>query len=346
MSLFEIPLKPVQETFVDDPGSFDDVAIDELVFDLLHDIKDINKLHVYHAMSVLKHTLEDIILLQRQPGQFSEFRRAQIKKYYGFDLQEVESRFKDKVDEGSPKGMAPVTMATCISTPPERADTPPLSPPLKLARLSNNFDESPIREATPDSLFDRQEAKEDAVEFSIIPIEQLVKLANIDVVRDNGRTPQKDLEDELVYNGSSKIRQQQAYILKGFALAKRPSLSVEEFLERLHTYSPSISVLVFIHSAYMMFKLCVLLNVVKLDELKVHRFILALIRCLTKKLEDIHQKQKAFATVGGVSGKELFRMEVGFLYLNNFKMMVGEKMLEAFLKGSFLDLKQFVKDET
>ncbi|KAL7665717.1 Cyclin [[Candida] zeylanoides] len=345
MSLFEIPLKPVQETFVDDPGSFDDVAIDELVFDLSHDIKDINKLHVYHAMSVLKHTLEDIILLQRQPERFNEFRRAQIKKYYGFDLQEVESRFEGKVDGDSPEGMDHVAMAPCISTPTERADSPPSSPPLKLARLSNNYDESPIREATPDSLFDRQEAKEDAVEFSIIPIEQLVKSANIDVVCDNGRTPQKDLEDELVYNGSSKIRQQQAYILKGFALAKRPSLSVEEFLKRLHTYSPSISVSVFIHSAYMMFKLCVLLNVVELDELKVHRFILASIRCSTKKLEDIHQKQKAFATVGGVSGKELFRMEVGFLYLNNFKMMVGEKMLEAFLKGSFLDLKRFVKDE-
>ncbi|KAM9916768.1 hypothetical protein OXX80_013491 [Metschnikowia pulcherrima] len=91
----------------------------------------------------------------------------------------------------------------------------------------------------------------------------------------------------------------------------------------------------------MIYKLCVLLDVVTLTPLNVYRFILASLRCSTKKLEDVHQKQKSFATVGGVAPKDLGKIEVSFLYLLNFKLVVSEHILDRFLTKDFVALRAF-----
>lgn len=359
----DIPLRPTQETFVDEPSSLDDVGVDELVFDIEHNIKDINKLHVYHAITVFKQTLEDIIRLQQDEELFKTYRRLQLDRL-GLSEDKVEN--KEEVDGAvdgcsSTNGVGAVISVgsggfakiTSMSTPPERPDTPPCSPPLKFARLNENFNEVlPLRETTPDSLLDEGYRAEEAADNNgnesivpqTIPIEDLLKSSNILESTEQNTLPGKHLETEIAYHSAEKIKQQNAHILKSFGLAKKPSLSIEEFLIRVQTYSLSISVLVYIHAAYMMFKLCVLLDTVPLTDLNVYRFILASIRCLTKKLEDLHQKQKAFATVGGVSQKDLFKIEVGFLYLINFKIVVGERVLQGFLKDEFSSLRKFVKD--
>lgn len=370
---FEVQLKPTNETFVDEPTSLQDVGIEELVFDLENNIKNINKLHVYHAICIFKTNLEDIIKLQSNEELFRKYRREIFEKYdIDTSIEEVERRdsncsnddsssevgsggncssediplSKDDYNFGGIGGIS--SKVTSMSTPPQRSDTLPDSLPLKFARLNDNFAEIPLlKETTPDSLEDLQIYPNEPVpEGPYVAIEELIKNSNIEDSLEQKRSFKEEIESELRYNNSKKIKLQNMHILKSFGLAKKPTLSIEEFLIRLQTYSPSISVLVYIHSAVMIYKLCILLNVVQLTELNVYRFILGLIRCLTKKLEDLYQKQKAFSTVGGVSQRDLFKIEVGFLYLTNFKIVVDEKRLQAFLEGSFLELRRFMNENS
>ncbi|CAH2353351.1 hypothetical protein CLIB1423_10S03004 [[Candida] railenensis] len=369
---FEVHLKPTNETFVDEPTSLQDVGIEELVFDLENNIKNINKLHVYHAMCIFKTNLEDIIKLQSNEELFRKYRRETFEKYdIDTSIEEVERRDSDcSNDESSELGSGSncsseeissnkddynfggiggiSSKITSMSTPPQRSDTSPDSSPLKFARLNDNFAEIPLlKETTPDSLEDSEIYPNEPVpEGPYVAIEELIKNSNIEDSLEQKISFKEELENELRYNNSKKIKSQNLHILKSFGLAKKPSLSIEEFLIRLQTYSPSISVSVYIHSAVMIYKLCILLNVVQLTELNVYRFILGSIRCSTKKLEDLYQKQKAFSTVGGVSQRDLFKIEVGFLYLTNFKIVVDEKRLQAFLEGSFLELRRFMKENS
>ncbi|CAK7904394.1 hypothetical protein CAAN3_07S03180 [[Candida] anglica] len=345
----EITLKPTSETFIDDPTSLDEVNVDEIVFDISHSIKDINKLHVYHSICIFKNMLQDIIKLQSNSEMFHRFRKQQLEKYYQININDLSSN-SNKLESSS--------KVTRLSTPPLKSDTPPCSPPLKFARVhKENFNDS-IKETTPDSLDDRNEVKsfengaesedDDGSQDGDAPYIMMETLREDYDANDIGAEKFYELDNirqEIAYNESRKIKDQNSHILKGFGLAKKPTLSIEEFLVRLQTYSSSLSVSVYIQAAYMMFKLCILLDIVPLTDLNVYRFILASVRCSTKTLEDIYQKQKVFATVGGVSQKDLFKIEVGFLYLCNFKVVFSENNLQRLLKDNFVDLRQFMKDD-
>ena len=138
---------------------------------------------------------------------------------------------------------------------------------------------------------------------------------------------------------------QSPQLLKIFNLVSRPSITIEEFLLRIMTYSPLVSALLYLHSAYMLFNLSVLFDVVPLNYYNVYRLILGSIRCLTKCLEDIFQKQKLFATVGGVSLKDLLKIEVGFLYLVKFRLVIGSGILDQFLQKQWLRLRMFCQEK-
>ncbi|KAK6455168.1 cyclin-domain-containing protein [Scheffersomyces xylosifermentans] len=356
--LSDIPLKPPQETFVDDPESLDEIFIDDLIFDLQHGLKNINKLHVYHAIFILSKSLQYIIRLQSDPVLFAQFKNQQLAKYK-LDLSR-NNEYRE---------------FTKVSSDSVRSNTPPLSPPLKFAKLSQPpYPITAFKETTPDSLSNEeatpdsletqeQEQRENEknddssirdaddnesdenIEGPYIPIEELVDGATFEPVAN----PITDLDlvkfkQEVLYNQDAKRIEQNQHLLKIFNLVKVPPLSIDQFLLRIKTYSSSISVSAYIHSASMMFKLCILLDIIPLSAMNVYRFILASIRCSTKKLEDVYQKQKSFATVGGVSPKDLYRLEVGFLYLCNFKLVIGEVNLNNYLTDEFLELHKFVKE--
>ncbi|ODV78455.1 uncharacterized protein CANTADRAFT_26545 [Suhomyces tanzawaensis NRRL Y-17324] len=325
----DIPLKPPVETFVDDPTSLDECSIDELMFDLTHGIKNINKLHVFHAILVLSQTLQDIIKLQEHPALFEQFRATQLAKF-GIELSAVRTPEIDQIG--------------LMKYGNSHSSTPPSSPPLKFTKLNepssfslaeNDFGQ--YAEATPES--QDEEGEEDA---PFVPIEQLVKSTSLDEVETpiDSSCPER-FRKEFFSCQKNKRLVQNSHLLKSFNLVKLPPLLITDFLLRIKTYSSSISVSSYIHSALLMFKLSVLLDIVPLTQMNAYRFILASIRCSTKNLEDVYQKQKSFATVGGVSPKDLFKVEVGFLYLCNFKLIIGESLLNQFLTSLFLDLRNF-----
>lgn len=325
--LDDFPLKPPQQTFVDEPELLEDVHADELAFDLSHGLRDINKLHVFHAIRVLEDTVNSIVRIRQRPEKFAEFRRQQLA-LIGVSVDQSHEALN--LIEGPILARRSTTLVN--------STTPPTSPPLKYARVPASEDGPDIlKESTPDSL-SSCDANE-PTEAPYRPIEELVKnlslAATLDPITNHS---QERLQQELSYHESSRNTSQAAHLLKIFNLVKVPPILPEQFLLRIHTYSSSTSVLVYIHSAFLIFRLAVLLDVLPLTEFNVHRVILALIRCLTKKLEDVYQKQKAFSTVGGVSQKELFKIEVSFLYLCNFKLIVGRQSLDRYLKDQFPDL--------
>ena len=359
----DIPLKPPQETFVDEPASYEDVQLEELLFDLSHKIKDINRLHVFHAIAVVATTFSDIIKLQSDPQLFARFRDQQLSKY-----NLTVKTLVEKVDDGNNPG----SDAAPLSTPDATGNTSPILPPAKYAKLSQdheNLSEESLKETTPDSLsndcinesnealvdthstIDHNLVLEENEEVKIISIESLVASTSLDTIdKPITALSRNRLQVDLDYFQQAQINNQVQLLLKTFNLVKIPNISLEKYLIRIKTYSSSISVLSYIHSACMIYKLSVLFGVVPLSQHNAYRLLLALIRCLTKKLEDLYQKQKSFATVGGVSQKELFKIEVGFLYLCNFRVVVGQALLNNFLHSDFLDLHNFCvehfKEET
>lgn len=350
----DIPLKRPAETFVDDPSSLDEVSLEELEFDLSHDIKDINLLHVFHALAVLNSMLSDLIYLGTRRDLFEKFRRAQLKLNC-LDLDELSTPSDNTSnpsasfhDDDLPlpveklRPLAPCRLPSIdYSYMPQVPDVEEILNKLPVTSLPG----SPIPELDEkdsDSDFAPKNGEKDAV---FISTESLLKLTSLEIVS-NPITEHnsKRLSKEVSFHMNPKTKQQAEHLLKAFMLAKAPLVTVEQFLVRIKTYLLSISVSVYIHSAYMLFKLCVLLDVTQITHLNVYRFILALLRCLVKKLEDIYQKQKSFATVGGVDLKDLCKIEVSFLYLFNFKLMCSEDILNQFLVRDFVALRKFCRE--
>lgn len=342
----EIRLKPPQETFVDGPCSLDDISMDDLAFDLEHGLKDINKLNAFHAIAIFSSCLQDIIKLQADQLLFKKFRKQQLEKL----LLDIDVLSGDREN----------AYANTLKIPSEKLRSPSVSPPLKFARLHSNFEEANddfIKDITPDSLFNEDKNGNftsngnigseglDDIHPPYIPVEELMEKTSIERVSNQITSQDSDkLRAEIEYHLANKVSNQNALLLKSFNLVNIPTLSIEQFLMRIKTYSSSTSVLVYIHSAYLIFKLSILLDIVPLTEYNAHRLILALIRCLTKNLEDVYQKQKSFATVGGVSEKDLFKIEMGFLYLCNFKLITGEEILNTYLKEEFTQVRKFCKE--
>lgn len=179
--------------------------------------------------------------------------------------------------------------------------------------------------------------KEHDQEF--IPIQDLISSTDLSTRASISDVSTANIRENILKRRS---KSQTNLLLKLFNLVNIPNLSIEDFLLRLQTYSSSISSTGYIHSALMIFKLTILYNLVPLTLRNVYRFILASIRCSTKTLEDIFQKQKTFATVGGVSLKDLFKIEVGFLYLMDFKLELSESILNDFLLNGIAPLRTFM----
>lgn len=380
--VLDVPLKRPQETFVDDPNLLDEVLLAELEFDLAHGVKDINRLHVYHAIAVLQAMLHDLIALSRLPERFREFRAQQLANYGLRENGEVvglgeenrllgaiygrssnyeslrrgletsngeESKEEDrKLDENSPK-----VKNTDILLSPQQEAALSYDQLVEAENGKSDLNEAfgvvqaPGAPASPELCLsiksDRLSPNLDLVEF--ISAELLVQTTSLEELSNpiTTHSPVR-LQREILFHSDPKTKVQEEHLLRCFNLAKAPPISVKEFLLRIKKYSPSVSVSVYIHSAYLLFKLSVLLDVVDFTELNVYRFILALIRALTKKCEDIYQKQKSFAMVGGMALRDLGKIEVSFLYLCNFKLVVSEFILNDFLKSNFVQLREFCKE--
>lgn len=356
----DIPLKRPPETFVDDPGSLEEVLAEDLEFDLAHGIKDINRLHVFHAITIFHTMLQDLMRLSTNKELFDKFRRQRLLAYQ-IDLEDLETHLSE-TKTGFHDDDLPLPLDTPVETsflefqvefgPKQdgfsKEDALALSPQLEMTKHDDS-DQLKYLESVDDfsvsSEVGELAPQLDHIEKgAFISTESLVQTTSLEVLADPITAHSNErLRKEVLYHTAPKIKHQAEHLLKCFGLIKAPPVTTEQYLLRIKTYAPLVSVSVYIHSAYMIFKLCVLLDVMEVTSLNVYRFILALIRCLTKKLEDIHLKQKNFAVVGGVALKDLCKIEVSFLYLLNFKLVASEYILNHFLAKDYLALRAFCK---
>lgn len=123
-------------------------------------------------------------------------------------------------------------------------------------------------------------------------------------------------------------KSQHEVIARRFFSKKPPPVSVDEYLLRLHRYCP-MSVAVYLAAAVYIQKLAVEEKAVPVTARTVHRLLLAALRVAMKALEDLSYPHKRFAGVGGVSEKELAKLEISLCYLLDFGLRVTNEVLRS-----------------
>ena len=369
----EIPnLKPPQETFVDDPNSLDDINLEELLFDLKHNIKTLSSLHIYHSIFILSKIIQFTIKLLESPELFLKFRLQQLDKL-GISQEDILNRTTSSESiindysfrSNSPPPQLPLRavspqpqlkLSTLLSksefnidveslaaTTKNESNLDAMNSPTLLARInspSGQF-ESLYDDNIDDIIYDDNDDEIEWLGNPIYPpLQKLLDTTDlskqVSPITDLNLTK---LKDEIL-NHQPKNR----HLLKIFNLLKTPALSIDQFLIRIKTYSSNISSSSYLHSAFLLYKLVIYLNNIDLNLNNSYRFIVASIRCSTKVIEDVYQKQRIFSNVVGVTLKDLLKIEMGFLYLTNFNLIISEVILNHFISNDFIDLCLFMKD--
>lgn len=130
-------------------------------------------------------------------------------------------------------------------------------------------------------------------------------------------TPDANVPQRVLYDA----------IARKFFSKKTPPISIDDYLLRLHRYCP-MSTAVYLAACVYIHKLSVEEKAVPITNRTVHRLLLAALRCAMKALEDLNYPSKRFAGVGGVSEKELAKLEISLLYLLDFELNVNNEVLK------------------
>lgn len=128
-------------------------------------------------------------------------------------------------------------------------------------------------------------------------------------------------------NVESSQAQHEAIIRK-FYSKKSPTISLEDYVLRIHRYCP-MSTGVFLATSLYLSRLTTAERKLHITHRNVHRLLLGALRVAVKALEDRSFPHRRFAKVGGVSEAELKRLEISFCFLTNFDLKVNEAILLA-----------------
>lgn len=130
---------------------------------------------------------------------------------------------------------------------------------------------------------------------------------------------------------SSQAAQQSA-VARKFYSKKPPPISINDYLLRLHRYCP-MSTAVYLAAGVYISRIAIEDKSVPVTVRTVHRLLLGSLRIAMKALEDLSYPHARFSGVGGVSEKELAKLEISICYLTNFDLKVDNKMLEEKTKS-------------
>lgn len=140
-------------------------------------------------------------------------------------------------------------------------------------------------------------------------------------------------EPTVVVEGPTrKDREQIDTISRKFYSKRPPPISIEDYLLRLHRYCP-MSTAVYLAAAVYIYRMAVEDRSVPVTVRTVHRLLLGSLRIAMKALEDLSYPHQRFAGVGGVSEKELAKLEISVCYLTNFDLKVDNAMLQSKIRS-------------
>jgi hypothetical protein len=115
-------------------------------------------------------------------------------------------------------------------------------------------------------------------------------------------------------------------LAKRFYSKKAPPISLEQYLQRLHKYCP-MSTAVYLAASIYITRMVDIERTLAVTPRNVHRLVLAGLRVAMKALEDLSYPHSRFARVGGVTERELTRLEITFCFLTDFGLRVDPRAL-------------------
>ncbi|KAL2177487.1 cyclin-domain-containing protein [Thermothelomyces heterothallicus CBS 202.75] len=130
----------------------------------------------------------------------------------------------------------------------------------------------------------------------------------------------------IVGENSQPLNQQHSAITRKFYCRVPPPISITDYLLRMHRYCP-MSTGVYLATSLYIHRLAVLERAIVVTKRNAHRLLLAGLRVAMKALEDLSYPHKRFARVGGVSERELARLEISFCFLTGFELAVNAHLL-------------------
>lgn len=141
-------------------------------------------------------------------------------------------------------------------------------------------------------------------------------------------------EPTVIADGPSKHsnREQSDAIARRFFSKRPPPVSIDDYLLRLHRYCP-MSTAVYLAAGVYIHRMAVEDRSVPVTARTVHRLLLGTLRVAMKALEDLSYPHQRFAGVGGVSEKELAKLEISVCYLTNFDLKVDNPLLHRRLQS-------------
>lgn len=119
---------------------------------------------------------------------------------------------------------------------------------------------------------------------------------------------------------------QQSVLSRRFLSRREPPISLKDYLLRLHRYCP-MSTGVYLATSMYITRMVSVDRVILVSPKNMHRLVLAGIGVAMKTLEDLSYPHSRVAKVGGVTERELSKLEISFCFLADFDLRVDAHML-------------------
>ncbi|KAL8834840.1 MAG: hypothetical protein Q9170_003582 [Blastenia crenularia] len=116
-------------------------------------------------------------------------------------------------------------------------------------------------------------------------------------------------------------------VARRFYSKKPPNIPLGEYLLRLHKWCP-MSTGVYLAASLYIYRLAVIQRSIPVTSRNAHRLLLAALRVAGKANDDRSYPHKRFARVGGITERELARLEIAFCFVTNFDLRITKEMLE------------------
>lgn len=121
-------------------------------------------------------------------------------------------------------------------------------------------------------------------------------------------------------------------LARKFYSKRPPPISTTDYLLRLHRYCP-MSTAVYLATSRYITHMAIHERIIPVTPRNVHRLLLAGLRVAMKAMEDLSWPHARFSRVGGVSEKELGRLELTFCFLMSFELRVDAETLTREAEG-------------
>ncbi|OJJ50461.1 hypothetical protein ASPZODRAFT_173490 [Penicilliopsis zonata CBS 506.65] len=132
-------------------------------------------------------------------------------------------------------------------------------------------------------------------------------------------------------------RAQQGILARRFLSKREPPIPLKEYLQRLHRYCP-MSTAVYLATNIYITRIVAVERILQVNARNMHRLVLAGLRVAMKALEDLSYPHSRFAKVGGVSERELSRLEISFCFLADFELRVDARTLDTEVRSLRADI--------